>query len=464
MKQQKNSVSIKFDINGCLDINEIFLKDDSSSGTRILYKIVLLRKINSSDIDYYVHAADPRLPAYDNNRSTENEEKKSNINDNSNQSQDQTQELQSGIGTHEKIFEPTFSFGPGNRGTFGTTCYYQHYSIDFEYDKKTHETESNEELQFEDKYNKLVINNQHNVNVNAPDTDERKDEKIVRELFTMSLNPSMTDVLPANASALERPSMNNDNNKNNDNQIDVKSESQIQATKTQTAMNDDNNINNTISIKSEPSARISGKCSWCSRDGVTNRCGKCKAVYYCNLLCQQNHWKTHEAQCNHAKIKDEISNEPPKSASISNVQSRQSSDRNQCNNYNNNNDNQISTESVIISSSPLNVQSKGSPNNKNSNNNSQDLQISVKQEVHQIPPYQQSSNDNPYLGPGIKEAIKEYEPNLCKQFEKRYNPNRGMNDNDNTNNNNNKMSNTAQNQYNNYNNNNALEMNFNNKS
>eukprot|EP01084_Bolivina_argentea_P252128 423128_1 len=93
-----------------------------------------------------------------------------------------------------------------------------------------------------------------------------------------------------------------------------------------------------------------------------------------------------------------------------------------------------------------------------------DLQISVKQEVHQIPPYQQSSNDNPYLGPGIKEAIKEYEPNLCKQFEKRYNPNRGMNDNDNTNNNNNKMSNTAQNQYNNYNNNNALEMNFNNKS
>lgn len=38
-------------------------------------------------------------------------------------------------------------------------------------------------------------------------------------------------------------------------------------------------------------------CSNCAKPNCIERCGRCHAVYYCDLNCQRDHWKIHKAEC-----------------------------------------------------------------------------------------------------------------------------------------------------------------------
>eukprot|EP00483_Globobulimina_turgida_P005405 UN05415 len=45
-------------------------------------------------------------------------------------------------------------------------------------------------------------------------------------------------------------------------------------------------------------------CVSCKAPDARNRCGGCKSVYYCNVDCQRNHWKTHKKVCKYKKKKN----------------------------------------------------------------------------------------------------------------------------------------------------------------
>ena len=38
------------------------------------------------------------------------------------------------------------------------------------------------------------------------------------------------------------------------------------------------------------------KCSYCDKPAA-NRCGKCIITYYCDQVCQKNHWPIHKKEC-----------------------------------------------------------------------------------------------------------------------------------------------------------------------
>ena len=43
--------------------------------------------------------------------------------------------------------------------------------------------------------------------------------------------------------------------------------------------------------------KISRICATCHKPDAKNRCGTCKAVYYCSRNCQKNHWLKHKELC-----------------------------------------------------------------------------------------------------------------------------------------------------------------------
>lgn len=50
-----------------------------------------------------------------------------------------------------------------------------------------------------------------------------------------------------------------------------------------------------------PGAADGHACAHCATPGVTQRCSKCKLVYYCGRECQLAHWEAgHNARCAHA--------------------------------------------------------------------------------------------------------------------------------------------------------------------
>eukprot|EP01083_Nonionella_stella_P147675 466358_1 len=42
---------------------------------------------------------------------------------------------------------------------------------------------------------------------------------------------------------------------------------------------------------------MNGVCGSCSTTGANKRCSGCRGVYYCNIKCQRDHWKTHKRDC-----------------------------------------------------------------------------------------------------------------------------------------------------------------------
>eukprot|EP01084_Bolivina_argentea_P318317 552006_1 len=38
-------------------------------------------------------------------------------------------------------------------------------------------------------------------------------------------------------------------------------------------------------------------CEFCDKAGISNRCGGCKNVYYCNQTCQSSDWPLHQSLC-----------------------------------------------------------------------------------------------------------------------------------------------------------------------
>lgn len=38
-------------------------------------------------------------------------------------------------------------------------------------------------------------------------------------------------------------------------------------------------------------------CGNCGNSGAQFKCGKCKSMFYCNVDCQKDHWKTHKISC-----------------------------------------------------------------------------------------------------------------------------------------------------------------------
>lgn len=41
----------------------------------------------------------------------------------------------------------------------------------------------------------------------------------------------------------------------------------------------------------------SHSCAQCNKQNCKNRCSNCKAVFYCSVSCQKDHWKTHKTNC-----------------------------------------------------------------------------------------------------------------------------------------------------------------------
>lgn len=38
-------------------------------------------------------------------------------------------------------------------------------------------------------------------------------------------------------------------------------------------------------------------CGFCKKNNVTQKCSKCKKMYYCGVECQKKHWKYHKKNC-----------------------------------------------------------------------------------------------------------------------------------------------------------------------
>jgi ankyrin repeat protein len=54
------------------------------------------------------------------------------------------------------------------------------------------------------------------------------------------------------------------------------------------------------SSQSSSSTQNSALCGQCGKTG-DKRCARCKSVYYCSLVCQSQHWKTHKKECTSQK-------------------------------------------------------------------------------------------------------------------------------------------------------------------
>lgn len=66
-------------------------------------------------------------------------------------------------------------------------------------------------------------------------------------------------------------------------------------------------LESTFNIDKESSEAKTSKsanktCAVCAKENCTNRCGACKAVYYCSTNCQKEHWTVHKTNCNKNKL------------------------------------------------------------------------------------------------------------------------------------------------------------------
>ena len=43
--------------------------------------------------------------------------------------------------------------------------------------------------------------------------------------------------------------------------------------------------------------KIDQHCAACNKQNASNKCGKCKSIFYCNEKCQKTHWKKHKKIC-----------------------------------------------------------------------------------------------------------------------------------------------------------------------
>lgn len=49
--------------------------------------------------------------------------------------------------------------------------------------------------------------------------------------------------------------------------------------------------------KEEGARHVSRICAQCTKKKCKNKCSNCKAVYYCSVGCQKDHWKIHKINC-----------------------------------------------------------------------------------------------------------------------------------------------------------------------
>ena len=47
----------------------------------------------------------------------------------------------------------------------------------------------------------------------------------------------------------------------------------------------------------DPLLPNNGTCITCGNTPVTSRCAGCRKVFYCNTICQKQHWKKHKSLC-----------------------------------------------------------------------------------------------------------------------------------------------------------------------
>ena len=66
-------------------------------------------------------------------------------------------------------------------------------------------------------------------------------------------------------------------------------------------------LNNQIPVKIE---NISNVCCHCLETDAIQFCGKCRFASYCNVQCQQIHWKLHQKDCYNLAFKRTLQNYP----------------------------------------------------------------------------------------------------------------------------------------------------------
>ena len=49
--------------------------------------------------------------------------------------------------------------------------------------------------------------------------------------------------------------------------------------------------------EAQESRPVATPCGRCGKAGAVLKCGKCKAVHYCNRECQVGHWNLHKQHC-----------------------------------------------------------------------------------------------------------------------------------------------------------------------